>query len=231
MTWTWPYKILRPKTATPHLAERTMAGSASISGRTQISITDSGAWFCDYKGFPVVDRQRVLLWRAVQAELEGRAYPINVPLYNFEVAFSPIALDLDWETLLTAVPHSDSAYFSDGGGYAIDELTDIVTSAAASLRATSIDITVTYGPTLQPGMIFEFRHPTKGSRWYLVKSYDSDTGILTFRPPLREAVSSGDKLRFTNPLCQMRLTSDDAMRLTLDTPGLGFPDVSFSEDL
>lgn len=231
MTWVWPIDALKPRSATPHLAERTLSGAASLTGQTQVSATDAGIWTCSYEGFPVVTRNRVIMWRALQAYLEGRLNVIDVPLYDYEVDFSPVATDLDWKALLTSVPHSDGAYFSDGSGYAIDEITDITTTASAALRATSVTVSVTYGPELQPGMIFELNHATKGPRWYMVKSYNSTTGALTFRPPLREAISSGDQLRFTNPKCRMRLSSDDAMLLKLDAPGHGFPNVSFVEAL
>lgn len=230
MTWVWPIDVLRPQTTNIHLAPRTLAGAASVSGRTQISATGAGIWAAEYASVFIYDRNTVLCWRAVKGYLEGRLNVIDVPLYDYEMLYAPIATDLDWQALLAAVPHSDGAYFSDGSGYAIGEITDITASASAALRATSMTVTVTYGPTLQPGMVFELTHATKGPRWYEVTGYDSTTGILTFMPPLREAIASGDRLKFTNPKCRMRLAQDDTMMLELrgGTP-YGRPSVKFVE--
>ena len=230
MTWVWPISVLEPQTTEIMLAPRTLAGSASLSGRTQVGATDAGVWTAKYTGFFVYGREQVITWRAIEAYLEGRLFEIDVPLYEYEFDFAPIEDGLDWRALLTSVPHSDGAYFSDGAGYSIGEITDIVASASAALRATSMTLTVTYGPTLQPGMIFELTHATKGPRWYQVRTFDADSGAVTFRPPLREAVASGDRLKFTRPKCRMRLTTDDAMRLQLQPGGPhGFPDVNFVE--
>lgn len=232
MTLLWPIGVLRPKESTrPHLGPRSMAGAAALSGAAQVTASDAGRWFYSLRGFPVVTRAKLLCWEAIEAYLDGALNEIDVPLHDHEIQYSPIATDLDWQTLLTAVPHSDDAFFSDGSGYAIGELTDIVASAAAALRATSMTVTVTYGPELHPGQIFELTHATRGPRWYKVRTYDSATGALTFRPPLREAVASGERLKFTNPKCRMRLTSDDAMMLSQDTALHAFPDVSFVEAL
>lgn len=227
--WTWPKSVLAPRRAQPHLAERTLSGGASISGRTQVSATDAGIWTCSYDGFPVVTRDAVLTWRAIQAYLEGRLGEIDVPLFDYENAFAPYATGLDWAALLVPVPHSDGAYFSDGSGYVVGEIEDIVTASSAALRATSVTVTVNYGPTLQPGMIFEITHTSKGPRWYVVTSHEDDTGVMTFRPPLREAVGAGARMIFTNPKCRMRLAADSSMALALEMPRFGFPSVEFVE--
>lgn len=231
MTLYWPTAVLRPQSVSaPFLAPRTLAGSASINGQTQVSATDAGVWVYSLTNIELFDRQRVLCWRAIEGLLEGRLTPINVPLYGYELGYAPYALDLDYATLLVPVPHSDTSYFSDGGGY-VGGIADINAVGSAALRATSMTVTVTYGPTLQSGMIFSIDHATKGPRWYKVRTYDSSTGAMTFRPPLREAIVAGTRLEFDRPTCRMRLASDAEMTLDLDYNTIGYPSVSFVEDL
>lgn len=231
MTLYWPNTVLKAQSVgAPFLAPRTMSGAAALSGRTQVSSTDAGVWFYSMKSIPVHDRNTVLTWRAVDALLEGRLTPINVPLMGYELNFAPYAVDLDYTSLLAPVPYSDDAYFSDGSGF-VGGIASVSTTGSAALRATSFTVSVGYAPTLQPGMIFSIVHPTKGNRWYKVKSFNEDTGSMTFRPPLREAISSLTILNFDTPTCRMRLASDTEMTLDLQAPTLGFPSVSFVEDL
>lgn len=231
MTLYWPTSVLKPQSVSaPFLAPRTLAGSASLNGQTQVSATDAGVWVFELNNIPIFDRNKVLCWRAIEGLLEGRLNPINVPLYSYELDYAPYATDLDYASLLLPVPHSDDAYFSDTGGY-IGGIADIKTTTSAALRAVSLTVSVTYAPTLQSGMIFSIDHPIKGSRWYKVRTYDSDTGIMTFRPPLREAVAADTFLEFDRPICRMRLTDDNAMMLPLQAPAYGFTSLSFVEDL
>ena len=66
---------------------------------------------------------------------------------------------------------------------------------------------------------------------YRVLTFDPDTGAMKFRPPLREAVVAGTELNFDDPVCRMRLASDDAMDLELALRRFGNPTVNFLEDV
>lgn len=231
MTLVWPRGVLTPQGGKPpFLMTRTIAGGTSISGRTQIGATDAGIWAYDLAGIPVVDRDTVLTWRAIAVLLEGRLRSIDVPLEGFEGMFAPYAQGLNYGALLAEVPHDDESWFDDGAGY-VGGIADVTLAAGAALRATSATVTIGYAPTLQPGQIFSIDHATKGPRWYQVRSFDADTSALTFRPPLREAATAGDRLDFDRPTCRMRLASDDAMATSIRQPVQSFPSVSFVEDL
>lgn len=231
MSMVWPRGILTPQGGKPpFLMTRTMAGATAISGRTQIAATDAGVWMYELAGVPVLDRETVLTWRAIAVLLEGRLRSIDVPLEAYEGMFAPYADGLAFHALLAEVPHDDESYFDDGTGY-VGGIADVTLAADASLRATSAAVTIGYAPTLQPGQIFSIDHTTKGPRWYQVRGWDEDSGTLTFRPPLREAASSGDRLEFDRPTCRMRLASDDAMATDIRPPVQSFPTVSFVEDL
>lgn len=231
MSLVWPRGVLTPQGGKPpFLMTRTMAGSTSITGRTQIGATDAGVWVYELAGIPVNDRASVLTWRAIAVLLEGRLRSIDVPLEAYEGLFAPYAEGLYFPPLLAAVPHDDESYFDDGAGY-VGGIADVTLAADAAARATSATVTIGYAPTLQPGQMFSIDHATKGPRWYQVRSFDSDTGALTFRPTLREAASAGDRLDFDRPTCRMRLVSDDAMATDIRPPIDAFPSIAFVEDL
>ncbi|MBW8639002.1 hypothetical protein K1W69_17530 [Hoeflea sp. WL0058] len=227
----WPLAVLNSEAATlPRLAPRSLSGGASISGRTQVVASDAGVWVATLSSIPVTDRDEVLAWRAIEAYCDGRLNAIDVPLPDYEQAYAPFGADLSYEALFAPVSHGDGSYFSDGSGY-VSSVIDVTAGGDLALGATSMTAVVTYAPRLQPGQVFSFDHTNKGPRWYQVKSWDTETSAMTFRPPLREAVTSGATLNFDRPTCRMRLRSDDAMRLDLRQPAWGNPSVEFIEDL
>ncbi len=59
----------------------------------------------------------------------------------------------------------------------------------------------------------------------------SSTHRITFRPPLREAASIGDRLEFDDPVVRVKLATDAEMDLALDYNRFSFPTVSFVEDV
>ena len=231
MTLVWPTELLSAQAnRPPFLAVRTMAGATSINGRTQIAATDAGIWVYELGGIAVTDRDTLLTWRAIAVLLEGRLRAIDVPVEGYEGLAAPYEDGLNWPALLAPVPHDDDSFHDDGAGYA-GWIADVTLAADAALRATSITVTVGYAPTLQPGQLFSVDHAVKGPRWYQVRTWDADTNTLTFRPPLREAATSGDRLEFDRPTCRMRLASDDAMAMALRPPVVSLPTVRFVEDL
>ena len=72
MTWVWPISVLEPQTTEIMLAARTLAGTASLSGRTQVGATDAGVWTAKYTGFFVYGAQGPL-W-AICPDLVGREH-------------------------------------------------------------------------------------------------------------------------------------------------------------
>jgi hypothetical protein len=102
-------------------------------------------------------------------------------------------------------------------------------TADVAKRAISCTVDVIAADTLQPGQVFSL-----GERLYQITDVIDLTGTLrqlSFMPPAREAVAADTELEFTNPVCRMRLASDDAMALDLDMNKRGFPSVDFVEDL
>lgn len=223
MTLRWPCEVLRPQNVSFDIDSRSLAGPASVSGATQVVASEAGIWKATYGSIIVKSRQAVILHRALAALLEGRLGTILVPLCR---AYQPSTDEAEDAGVYGQVPHSDGAFFGDDSGYVISPVIDVVLDADAAARATTISITVNYAGDIQPGQHFSI-----GERLYRIRTYDPDTGAMTIRPPLREAVTAGDRLEFDDPVCRMRLLQDDGMDLELSLRRFGNPTIQFIEDL
>ncbi|TPN43204.1 hypothetical protein [Mesorhizobium sp. B1-1-7] len=223
MSIRWPCDVLVARDVSFDLAPRSLAGPASVSGATQVVASDAGIWKATYGSIVVNKRNAVLAHRAIAALLEGRLGSIVVPLCR---AWQPVPEGAVAAGLYEPVPHSDGAFFSDGSGYAIGAVIDVIAAADADIRATTLTAVVNYAGDIQPG-----QHFSVGERLYRIRSYDPVTGTMTIRPPLRDAVATGDRLDFDDPVCRMRLLNDDGMDLELSLRKFGTPTVQFIEDV
>lgn len=219
----WPERVLRPQNVAFDLAPRTLSGPASISGAVQVVASDAGIWTAAFTGVVINSRDRVLAWRGIAAMLEGRIGSILVPLCR---GYQPVLPD--WQGLYEPVPHSDGAFFGDGSGY-VGQVVDVRLAGSVAVRATSANITIGLADTIQPGQHFSI-----DDRLYRIKTvaYTSEmTATITFRPPLREAASLGDRLEFDDPVVRMRLATDHEMNLDLQLRRFAAPTVNFVEDV
>ncbi len=222
MTLRWPVGVLRPQNVSFDIAPRSLAGPSSVSGKTQVVSSDAGIWKVAYSGVVVRDRQSVLAFRGISTILEGRLVPILVPLCR---GYQPVPPEADEYNLYDTVPHSDETPFSDGAEYQ-GGVISVMAADGAPVRAVSMRVDVGLAGDIQPGQHFSI-----GERLYRVRSFDADTGELTFRPPLRDAVEAAADLNFDDPVCRMRLASDTEMDLELALRRFGNPTVSFIEDV
>lgn len=221
----WPLGVLSPRNPFFEIASRSLSGPPSVSGRTQVIASDAGIWKVTFDQVPVVDEQKVHAWRGICMLMEGRLNPILVP---YTRRYQPVPTGAEEAGLFDPVPHSDTAFFSDGSGY-VGQVIDVTLAGSVALRAVSATINVAYAGLLQPGQHFSI-----GERLYRLKTvvYVSEgSAAITFRPPLREPATSGTRLEFDNPVCRMKLASDAEMDLPLDYYLYGFPTVNFVEDV
>lgn len=213
----WPLKVLQPQNRSPFfLRGMNISGPVSASGAADVISGDASFWIATFSDIIVTTEQRLMAFRGIRAKAQGRLNPIivpNVPLYR------PVVPGYNGKPL----PHSDGAFFSDGSGY-VSAGTDVRTVADLPKDAIAGNVSVRYAGLIQPGHVFSF-----GDRMYEVT--DVSANRLWWQPPLREAVDAGSILNFTSPRCQMRLASDDEMRLETDVARRGFPTVNFVEDL
>jgi hypothetical protein len=221
----WPCGVLRPQNVAWNISPRTLAAPTSVSGLTQVVSTDAGIWKATFDSIIVQGRDAVLTYRAIAVRLEGRMSPVLVPRC---AAWGPRPAGSSGSDLREQVPHSDDALFSDDTGY-VGRANFIYAAAPAAARAVSINVTIAFGGTLEPGQDFSI-----GERMYRIRTVTytgANTATLTFRPPLREAVTTGSTLEFDEPVCRMRLATDDAMDLDLALHRFGSPTVMFLEDI
>lgn len=231
MTLVWPNKLLSPNRLNLDLAPRTLRGSASVSGSTQVISSGAGLWKATLHDVPIATTNAIKTWRALAAILEGQLTPILLPLFSFEQSYNlqPYAegsLSLIQSNATT--PHSDNTLFSDGAGYQ-SGFNDISINGAVSAGATSAVLNIQYGGTIEPSHIFSV-----GERGYRIRTaeYVTESQVaVTFYPPAREAFADGDIANFDNPAIRMRLASDAEMELEINPAIYGFKSVSFIEDV
>lgn len=224
-TLLWPINVLSPRNPSFDLAPRSLSGPASVSGIAQVASSDAGIWTATYDAVPIVDDQKVKAWRAIDMLTEGRLFPILVPFTRF---YQPVPESAVESGLYDTVPHGDDAQFDDGAGY-VGRVIDVVLAGSIAPRSVSANVVINYAARIEPAQHFSI-----GERLYRLKTvtYTSETtAAITFRPPLREAASLGERLEFDDPVCRMKLASDGEMRLPLEYGRWGFPTVNFIEDL
>ncbi len=96
--------------------------------------------------------------------------------------------------------------------------------ASAPVGAVSLTINQTTGAPIRAGMHFQV-----GERAYRLISGSGTSWKV--RPPLRDAVTSGDSLNFNDPSLRCRLERDDGMDLMLEHLRFGKKTVTFVEDV
>ena len=183
--------------------QNVISGGTSLNGVETVIATDGGGrWAAEYGNAPLNRRDKIMSWRAARAMLEGGAVPIIFPICD--ARHQPVAFRHH-------VPHSDGSPFSDESLYESGDC-DVICFVDAPLRATSMVMEFrSLGRPIVAGERFSIDHPSWRHLLYEIKATDGVT--VQFRPPLREAVSAGTEINFSDPRCVMRLNSDMAAPL------------------
>ena len=198
----WPSNI-KPTSYSLGLENQSVSGGRTLSGLERVRQSDAGFWRLSLS-FEVFQSVEILTWRAVLAQLSGRARTILIPICD--CGRTPAALP-DFRLVTVDVPHSDSAPFSDGSLYA-NLGVDVRTAAAVASRATAMDLEVlTTGATeFWPGMYFSI-----DDRLYIVDTVGErvdEIQPITFLPPLRAAAPAGTQVLFDGARGTFRLAED-----------------------
>lgn len=174
------------------IERQTLTGGTALSGDTdRISTDGGGRVFAEFANGGLVDRETVLAWRALLGLLEDGVTPMVVPFCD------PRHQPLTGRHLVTysdGTSHSDGSLFAGGGPSA-------AASAGAALRATSLTLEGEFPRPLIGGEWFSVEHSVKGWRAYKVRSILGD--VVSFTPPLRQAIVAGEPLDFAAPRCLM----------------------------
>lgn len=213
------------------LSGMTLSGGQTASGVMPVARIDGGGlWKSTLTAVGVYTADRRRAFRAFSAIADGGAQPIILPCIETYDAPWPIVNGAPQRSL-PASPHSDGSTFSDGSSYD-NSMIEAKVTVAAILRATSLTVQMIAGDAFHGGEKFAIDHPNNRWRLYSVRTAVQNTDgtwALTFRPPLREAVSLGTFLEFDRPKSVMRLATADAMDVEFETFWRGSPTVSFIE--
>lgn len=223
----FPRKLLREADHDWNVAgSNAVAGSGSATPSVDVNSDGGGFWIASINNIQFWDRTFTLLWRAVRQACNGGRNPLVVP--RNDLAFAPFPAGGPVSDNLT---FDDSTLFDDGTGLYQPSI-DIETTAAASLRGTSLSVALLLSAPLQGGEAFSIKHPTWDWRIYeiaTVTMIDAINAIIVFNPPLREDVPLGTVLDFDRPRCTMKLMNPAAMDLNVTTWPFSCPSVKFIE--
>lgn len=225
-TYDWPSTVT-PQTVSFNARGVSIGGQRTITGRQQIVAVDAGYWIASLTDFQLINKTHILAYRALYSLLEGPVHRALVPVYDTWQSPWPV---INGQDLIDyTVPFDDDATFDDGSTFD-QSVIDAVLESSAALRATQVTITFTdydFVSALQGGEYFSI-----GERLYRVKSLaDTSTDSVTVNiwPPLRAAVVAGDTVNFDNPVCKMKLVTEQEGDLDLQFGRRGFPTMKFVE--
>lgn len=226
MTLVWPCNVINARSKEVSPVFRTVAGSASLTGLTQVTSSDAGIWKVSLQGIALRNRQHVILWRALEILLEGRLNPVLVCCCDIGRMELPPGVPRLGET----VTHSDHTYFSDGSAY---ENFDWDARVAENTALGAVRLRIRKDPLIvmdiQPGHRFSI-----GERLYQIRTIVSETSaFITCKvwPPLREDVAADAPCNFARPHVRVRLATDGEMGVALDLARYGDGAVNFFEDV
>lgn len=193
----FPTALFGFKSQDVDIERQTISGGTALSGETDVIETDGGGRvYAEFGDGDLIDRDRVLAWRALVTQLAGGTVAMEVPFCD--IRHQPHGGE-HIATYGDGAVHSDGTPFAGGGPFG-------EATAAAALRATSLEFNGAFSRPLIGGEWFSIDHGDKGVRAYRVAAVEGS--ILRFMPPLRKAIPVGQALDFSNPRCLMRVDPD-----------------------
>jgi hypothetical protein len=209
-----------------------IVGNTAVSGQTATSSVDirsdgGGLWSAALNNIQFWDQTDTLCWRAVRQLCNGGINPIIVPRNDSTFAPFPMGNPRSYGS----IPYLDTSFHSDGSGFR-QSIIDVQSSGGAALRATTMTLKLNNCGPLQGGESFSIQHPTFDWRIYEIGSVvvvDSTHSIVTFNPPLREAILDGTVVEFDQPRCTMKLINAASMDLNITTWPFSVGTVKFIE--
>lgn len=207
-----------PKSVSFELRGQTVAGPVSLTGRTQVAMLGYPYWVATLEGLTAGGPAAVLAYRRLRGLMAGGAGAIAVPVFDVYQAPWPVAGVYS----AAATKFSDGTGFSDGTAF-YTPVIKIMVGAAASAGATSISVSVTTAGTRYGGEYFSIN-----ARLYQIVRVEDD-GTWTITPPLREDITTADRIDMDRPVSIMRLVDEGAADLNLAMGRYGFPAANFVE--
>lgn len=182
----WPFDDLKPRDIGIYPCSAPIGGGVALTGKEPTIDSGSGYWRIVLGGIPVKTRANILLWRGLEASLEGRGRTIAIPIYDGKRA--------PWTGEPGGAIDAESASSVPGGATSIQIIPNDIGDIEVGMHFSVADRL--YRVTRADG--------------------ESALFDCTIWPPIRDAFPSGMPLEFRRPICRVRLARDDGMALTLD---------------
>lgn len=178
------------------------------------------------------ERHEVINWLGARGNGGYRFF--NVPIINDGIGPFPF-INGKKRPIIGGIPHSDGALFSDTSGYSQATVYGEITEAAA-LNAGIVKMRV-YGAArpLRWSDWFSIYHETKGWRayryWDVIDKTDEADPVYTLAiaPPLREAVTVGQRVELARPMCVMKFPSSFTLPFDYEGWYQSRPTLQFTE--
>ncbi len=210
-------------------------GRNGLGESVSIEMTGGGIVVGSYEECLVFEREEHEYINWLAARLNGSHRFVNVPILSDWMGPFPSDTRGIPKPIVSGVPHSDGALFSDGAGYSQATVYGTIASAGA-LNAGVISIRL-FGAarSLRWSDWFSIYHPTKGWRAYRyweVQSVTQETNpvyTLAITPPLREAAPLGQRVEFARPRFVGKFPSGFTLRWDAEAFWQSRPTLQFSE--
>ncbi len=206
-------------------------GRTGVDAAPLVNTTGGPLWQATLDKVAIRTAQQQQLWQALEALADNGATPMVVPDCASRTAPWPVVNGAPQRTW-GSVTFGDGSVFSDGSSFSQPTI-QAELGAAASLRASSVELVTDQAGAFLGGEHFSILHGTLGWRRYRIKTVQASATanhwIVGIRPLLREACNGSEVVDFVNVRCVMRLATPDAFRLVLTRRKWGDPTVKFIE--
>jgi hypothetical protein len=221
----FPAHTFCPETVTAAVVPDVVSGGTSLAGEQDVIEQDGGGrWMITMSGIALDTPYEQRLWKAQIAKLAGGATRMLVPLLSVATAPRPIAGN-GFATPSDLYANDD--YFPTEVRFASPHVIATI-SAAVALRSTTMQITVSQGGQVQPGMDYSV-----GVHAYTVQEVVSRSGltaVVKTTPPAREAISAGTAANFDYPCVVCRAVPGQSLSAAINSGLYGDVEIQFVED-
>ncbi|WP_420415928.1 hypothetical protein [Marinovum algicola] len=194
-----------------HLQATTATSGRGVNAREQIMFSENRYWVATLT-LPPLDQANAMLSNAVGDELCGRAGVLRLAFANLGTIGGGGCSELaelyeaagvsDDDVARGFLTYSDESHFDDDTGFSLPAFDDPTVAADVPVGQRQVQLDGYLGLFLTRGAFFSIND-------FLYRVWTNTDGLITFNPPLREAVTAGDEVRVIFPRTRLRL-SDDA---------------------
>lgn len=187
----FPAHLFNPKTVQARIRQASVSGGIALNGVEDTILTDGGGrWEVVYSDIDLNTPAKIRAFEAWNEYLAGGSEPCLVPLLSLTTAPRPY---LGKRPMRVSGFYSNAEVFPTVAEYA-ERMIIAETAGSASLRATSLAISISRGGEIKGGEKFSI-----GERAHRIGAHVSGN-IWKIAPPLREAVDAGAAINFDWPV-------------------------------